>query len=73
MYFIHQYSSQVKLDSMIDKACIMQRIIKNRPVETSRVDEREDGNEDRFGRMGGIGGMGGFGGMMGGLMGLGRR
>ncbi len=61
----------------------MQRIIKNRPVQTKY--EREQGDEDRFRRMGGKGGMGGFsslssmdgmgdfGGMMRGIMGFNRR
>ena len=54
----------------------MQRIIKNRPPIESR-NERDDGDEDRFGRigMGGFGSMAGFGslgGKLGGLMGFGR-
>ncbi len=68
---------------MINKTCSMQRIIKNRPIQTKV--EREEGDEDWFRRMGGKGGMGAFsslssidgmgdfGGTMRGMMGFNRR
>lgn len=81
MYFEHRQATQDQLDHILNKTCVMQKIIKNRPAETKREDSEKSpergfrgltglGGLGELGNMlGGMGGMGGFGGMFRGPMG----
>lgn len=69
MYFEHRQATQEQLDHILNKTCIMQKIIKNRPPETKREDA-ERSPERGFRGLGGLGGLGELGSILGGIGGM---